>query len=258
MRPKATLSVCDVVPGEVRRVGAAPALWVACRAAGTKRTGERRFGVRGARGREATRRLQGERERIARRASALGHRGHNQRALGCSDGHFNRVLRANHLRGLYALAVHVYPSPENTAGRCAPRLEHAGCPEPFVDPHLVHSAMIAVARGLPADRGARAGHVPRKPKPRPALRFVESLGDRAGELERALVAGLPRLEGSLGDHGFAHRDPLTRPTRSTKPNPLSQAPLFKAHTGLERPCYRPFSASQVCTGVCVIEQSVFD
>ena len=44
----------------------------------------------------------------------------------------------------------MYPSPMYGPGRRASRLEHAGCPQPFVDPHLIHSAMIAVSGGLPA------------------------------------------------------------------------------------------------------------
>ena len=50
------------------------------------------------------------------------------------------------LRGLYALAVHVHPPAKDGPGRRAPRLEHACRPEPLVDPHLIHGAMIAVAR----------------------------------------------------------------------------------------------------------------
>jgi hypothetical protein len=42
----------------------------------------------------------------------------------------------------------VYSPPKNGLARCTARLEHARCPEPFVDPHLIHSTMIAVAREL--------------------------------------------------------------------------------------------------------------
>ena len=118
-----------------------------CAELGSKRTGKPTFSRVPFAGGKRLGRLLIERECIARRASALGHRGHHQRAPECSDGHFDRVPRANHLRGLYALAVHMYPSPKYSPGRRAPRLEHAGCPEPFVDPHLIHSAMIASLAG---------------------------------------------------------------------------------------------------------------
>ena len=101
-------------------------------------------------------RLRIHRECVARRASALGHPGYDQRAPGCPDGHLDRVPCPNELRGLYTLAVQVYATPKDRPGRRAAGLEHARCPEPFVDPHLIHCAMIAVARALPADRRPRA------------------------------------------------------------------------------------------------------
>ena len=129
----------------------------ACAEVGSKRTGKPTFSRVQFAGDERLGRLRIQRECIARRASALGHLGYDQRAPDCADGHLDRVPRPNDLRGLHALAVHATPPTEDGPGRRAARLEHSRRPEPLVDPHLIHGAMIAVARGLPADRGAGLG-----------------------------------------------------------------------------------------------------
>jgi hypothetical protein len=91
------------------------------------------------------------RDCITRRASPLGHLGHDQRAAVCPDGHVDRVPGPNDLRGFDALAIHADPPTKDGPGRRIPRLEHSCGPEPLVDPHLIHGAMIAGAHGRPAD-----------------------------------------------------------------------------------------------------------
>jgi hypothetical protein len=132
----------------------------ACAEVGSKRTGKPTFGRALFAGDTRLRRLRVQRDCIARRASPLGHLGYDQRAPVCPDGHVDRVPRPNGFRGFDALAVHVHPPPEDGLGRRAPRLEHARCPEPLVDPHLLHNAMIARSRatrrsGRPSSKPAR-------------------------------------------------------------------------------------------------------
>ena len=86
------------------------------------------------------------RDCIARWASALDHLGYDKRAADRPDNHLDRVPHTNHLRGLHTFAVHVYSPPKDGLGRRATRLEDARCPEPLIDPHAIHGAMIAVAR----------------------------------------------------------------------------------------------------------------
>src|SRR5262249_36257335 len=74
--------------------------------------------------------------------AAIGDRGHGHRPAHRPDRDLDRVPGVNDLRRLHALAVHVHAPAQNRLGRGAARLEETRGPEPLVDPHLVHVAMI--------------------------------------------------------------------------------------------------------------------
>jgi hypothetical protein len=186
--------VCPVVTVAMRRVGAAPALWGVCRGR-LQADGKADARPRAARGRRVTRRLRIHRDCVARRTAPLGHSGYDQRAPNRPDGHVDRVARADDLRGLHALPVHVYTPPKDGPGRRAARFEHACRPEPFVDPHLIHNAMIAAGVtgqprtcAFPSNRRAKFDRSPtprRCPRPRRSSRAPRPSMGAAADSSRA-------------------------------------------------------------------------
>jgi len=149
-------SPCAAMSPAERIESAARLLRGACSEIGSNGTGKPTFSCMTFAGEQRLRRLRIHRDGLGRRPSPLGHPRHDQRSPVCPDGDVDRVPRPNGLRGLHALAVHAHPPPKDGSGRGVPRLEHSCCPEPLVDSHLIHSAMIAAARGPSAAREARA------------------------------------------------------------------------------------------------------
>jgi len=122
----------------------------------------------------------------ARRHAALGYPGHGQRSPDGPDRHLDHVSRTNDFRGFYALPVQVHSPTEYGLARRTTRLEQACCPEPLIDPHLVHDAMIAGAWPRGSEKlESRRG-------PRPAARPVCGTIPRSGLLDRRMIAGVRR------------------------------------------------------------------
>jgi hypothetical protein len=78
-------------------------------------------------------------------ATAIGDSGDSQRSPERASRHLDRVRFMDGLRGLYPLPVEMYSSREDSVGGHRACLEQPCRPEPLVDSHLMHHAIIATA-----------------------------------------------------------------------------------------------------------------